>query len=280
MEEVSLNPGLLQYLAPIIPDDELLFKHGVLAQAGMTCNAPQLAFCQKQFADALGQTADIFTDPVKFSKLIHSYYQKTAEEGLLKLCPAQLVYRNCLGYFYTACTDAFNIFSKQVPDLNSAFLLAGVYDDIEFDCGGGFTQGLLNWPCINAVNKNSLYDQAMKNCATNYNDTVRQDPRAYCKAGQDLATCIGQAYKTLDKCTNNNVQWWACERMDRRVKLEGYCDANNCADVFAPAPSNQDTKKETFQEFIQRGGFVTDGHRAFFKQLVKKYRKMAAAGQI
>jgi hypothetical protein len=49
LEEVSQNPGLLQYLAPIIPDDELLFKHGVLAQAGMQCNPPQLAYCQVRF---------------------------------------------------------------------------------------------------------------------------------------------------------------------------------------------------------------------------------------
>jgi hypothetical protein len=95
----------------------------------------------------------------------------------------------------------------------------------------------------------------MKNCMTNYNDTIRQDPRAYCKAGQDLSTCVGQAYKTLDRCTNNNVQWWACERIDRRVKLEGYCDANNVSKFWILCEKFEFPEKLTFlvrQRFCSR----------------------------
>ncbi|KAI6170712.1 hypothetical protein M3Y97_01121100 [Aphelenchoides bicaudatus] len=162
LNSVSHRPDLFQYLAPVIPADELLFENGVLAQSGGICSKSQLAFCQQQFAGALSQTVEIFNDPIKFAELIRSYYKLQVPRGILQLCSAQLSFRNCMGIFYTPCTDAFNIFSGQSQTLDNAFILAGVYDDIEFDCGGGFTQTVAHWPCVTKVNNAADYDTTMQ----------------------------------------------------------------------------------------------------------------------
>lgn len=55
------------------------------------------------------------------------------------MCSAQSQFRNCLNFFYESCTDPLTIFTF-LKDIDKAFVLGGVYDDIEFDCGGGLVR--------------------------------------------------------------------------------------------------------------------------------------------
>jgi len=274
--------NFLQYLMPIVPSDEFLFKHGLKLASLGRCGAGQRAYCQGEFAKALGKTIDIFTDPIQFAELIASYYKLPVTGGILKLCKAQVEFRNCFGIFYASCTDAFNIYQDEIKnDLNKAFILAGVYDDIEFDCGGGLTQGLENWKCITTVNGKSGFGDTIKACFDAYNNTITKDPRpeVYCPAGSTLSLCIAQGYKTLDGCANEAVQWWACERASRRTRLEGFCDHNPCAAIFPKQPTISPTSSEDFIEFVNSGGLISEAQHKFFKlaSLTREQRLVALA---
>jgi len=266
---VSEYYDFIQYVMPITPSDEILFQGGLkLASLGRCDAAFQRGFCQEQFAKALGQTVEIFNDPIQFAKIVASFYKLQVNKGLLNLCSAQVEFRNCLNVFYASCTDAFNIFRDELKDINKAFILAGVYDDIEFDCGGGLTQGIENWKCIVKVNNNGNFNDTINACFDAYNKKIKDDPsfENYCPAGGELSLCIAQGYQTLDKCTNNAVQWWACERAARRTRLEGFCDQNPCAAVFPPPPTTlPESDSDAFMDFVDNGGLISEAQHAFFK---------------
>jgi len=277
---VSDYYGFLQYLMPIVPSDEFLFANGgKLASLGR-CGTNIRKICQDQFAGALGKTSDIFTDPIQFAQLVYGYYKLPVTGGILKLCKAQVEFRNCFGIFYAACTDAFNIYQDEIKnDINKAFILAGVYDDIEFDCGGGLTQGLENWKCITSINGKAGFGDTIKACFDAYNNTITKDPRpeVYCPAGNTLSLCIAQGYKTLDPCANFAVQWWACERASRRTRLEGFCDQNPCAALFPKQPTIAPTSDSNdFIEFVNSGGLFTEAQHKFFKlaSLTREQRRV------
>jgi hypothetical protein len=266
---MSAYYDFIQYVMPITPSDKVLFQGGLKLAALGRCEAAfQRGFCQEQFAKRLGKTVDIFNDPIQFAKLVAGFYKLQINKGILNLCSAQVEFRNCLGVFYPACTDAFNIFRDELKDINKAFILAGVYDDIEFDCGGGVTQGLENWKCIVKVNNNGNFDTTINTCFDDYNKTITKDPRpdVYCPAGKTLSLCIASGYQSLDKCANHAVQWWACERAARRTRLEGFCDHNPCADVFPKPPTTvTSSESDRLMEFVNSGGLISEAQHAFFK---------------
>jgi len=278
--DVSRIPEYIQYWLPISPPDELLFRNGILAGAGGICSIHQLEYCQKDFASDLGTTVDVFNDPERFAEYIRGLYKLEIQKALLKMCAAQVSFRNCLSVFYQPCTDALTIFSNQIKDLGKAFTLAGVYDDIEFDCGGGLTQGLVNWKCIVTVNNKPNYDDTMKPCWDAFQQAIT-DPNQYCSAGQNLSSCLAAAYRSLDTCVNDDVAWWVCERANRRMKLEGYCDENTCASVFppppTPKPSNSEDDNDGFMDFVNSGGLLGETKMKFFKLigLPRGHRKLA-----
>jgi len=282
---MSAYYDFIQYAMPIMPSDEMLFNGGLKLAAMSRCEGVfQRGYCQEQFATALGKTIDIFKDPIQFAQLVRSFYKLQVNKGLLSLCGAQVEFRKCLGIFYAPCTDAFNIFKDEIKDIGKAFLLAGVYDDIEFDCGGGLTQGLENWKCIVKVNNNANFDATVNACFDDYNKTVTKDPspKTYCPAGKTLSLCIAQGYQSLDTCANKAVQWWACERAARRTRLEGFCDHNPCAEVF-PKPPTTPPKSDSddFMEFVNSGGLLSEAQHAFFKMagLSRDQKKVVLAAK-
>lgn len=124
------------------------------------------------------------------------------------MCAAQTQFRTCLGDFYTICTDALQIFQDQIQDINKAFVLAGVFDDIEFDCGGGFTQEIVNWNCIVTINNKNDYIDKVRACYDTYNKTISANPSKYdiyCTAGQILSVCLANTYRDLDDCAKKNT---------------------------------------------------------------------------
>lgn len=56
------------------------------------------------------------------------------------MCSARNEFANCLGDSYPVCTDLFNILDKQGLNRTDAFVLAGIYNNIDFDCGSGFVR--------------------------------------------------------------------------------------------------------------------------------------------
>jgi len=267
--DVSYAPNLMQYLLAIRPPDEVLFERGINAAIGK-CGKSWLGFCQEQFAKAFQKTVDIFSDPKQFAELIASFYKNPFNNGMLKMCAEQVKFRNCLtSAFYRPCTDALQIYKDQIPDdIGKSFLLAGVYDDIEFDCGGGLTQSVVNWDCIVKVNNNATFPSLIQNCLDIYNTSITKDPRSFCSTGQVLSLCIANAYRTIDECAQKSeaVQWWACERANRRVKLEGYCEQNTCNSLFpVPTKMPQGANGMEFLDFINGGGLFNEAQHTFFK---------------
>jgi len=270
---ISSTSDYIQYWLPISPPEELLERIGVGAKAGFNCPLSYLQTCQKDFAAALSTDITIFNDPESFAKLIAGLYKVQIEKSLLNLCAAQGSFRNCLSpAFYDPCTDAFNIFSSQIKNLTKAFQLSGVYDDIEFDCGGGLTQGIVNWKCIVKVNNNANYASTLQPCWDTYKKDIVDNPDQFCDAGEKLSKCLAAAYRSLDTCVTNDVAWWVCERASRRTKLEGFCTPNTCDSVFPPQPTNSPSTSSDsldFMDFIQSGGLFSEAKYNLFKNARK-----------
>jgi len=275
-------PDYIQYWLPIAPTDQFLFAIGAnnagIKAADITkCPVNYLKLCQKDLAAALNSDVTIFDDPEKFAALIYGLYKVQIAKSLLNLCGAQIAFRTCLGVFYPACTDALTIFRDQLKDIGKAFTLAGVYDDIEFDCGGGLTQGTVNWQCIVKVNNNDQYSTQMTPCWDAYRQSIDSDPDKFCEAGQTLSLCVTGVYRNLDSCVNNEVAWWACERANRRTKLEGYCHKNTCDSIFPKPPTKAPTSDaESFWDFVNAGGLHSEAKHRYFKNLHKYGRHQAA----
>ncbi|KAI6237603.1 hypothetical protein M3Y95_00282700 [Aphelenchoides besseyi] len=263
-EDTSNWGTFFQFYLPYLSEEFLLNAPRTRILAGpSSCFKQQMDYCQKGLNSDLGTTADIFKDPKSFAEVIASYYKKqTVQDGLLKLCSAQINFRNCLSVFYQKCTDALQILKNYQPiSFVDAMTVSGIYDDIEFDCGGGLTEGLMNWDCIQKVNNNANFATSVQTCVDAYIKDAT-DPSKFCSAGKNFSICLSLAYQTAEpSCVNNDVKWWVCERSIRRVNLEGYCD-DRCDDIF-PAPPTKKPQSSVnpaaeFLEFVNNGGLFSD----------------------
>jgi hypothetical protein len=99
----------------------------------------------------------------------------------------------------------------------------------------------------------------MKPCWDAYKQSIATDPNKYCEAGETLSLCVTGVYRNLDTCVNNEVAWWACERANRRTKLEGFCHKNSCASIFPQPPTKSTSDAESFWDFVNAGGLHSEG---------------------
>ncbi|KAI6222941.1 hypothetical protein M3Y99_01480000 [Aphelenchoides fujianensis] len=221
------------------------------------CYKLQFSSCQSQLVSDLGLDPAVLKNATLFAQGIAAYYTKTGNPsfscffysspilqdvttGLLPLCKAQNTFRECISVWYSPCTDALQLYKMNGGTIQDAFTLAGVYDDLEFDCGGGLIDGLLNWPL-------------------------------------HLPTpqCLTLVYKSLGKdCINNDVSWWVCEGAMRRTRLDGYCPKNSCTTIFpkptmkppTQSPSLADPRRELV-DHINAGGLFSESHLNYFRHV-------------
>jgi len=251
-----------EFVPSIFPSDRM----PAAATSQGECLNVQLDYCKKEFATALGSDAGIFTNPSLFVALLSKIYKKDVDKGLIPMCNARNDFNRCLGDSYGACTDLFNILKDKSMTTNTAFLLADIYNNIEFDCASGFTQAVTNWVCIKYVHGTDTWKTKSSACFDTYNQTIQADRNKYCSASETYSTCLADIYNdpAVNTCDFNEIMWWECERALRRSKLDGFCDTTTCQSIFKVEPK---TKYASIAEQNLDGGLYGPALHRFFKRV-------------
>lgn len=136
-------------------------------------------------------------------------------------CSSRDDFHKCLGHDYHPCTDVFDIIKQQkLEKVRDAFLLADIYNDLEFDCNAGLarknfsitfhlkllpSESTRHWDCIKKVHNDVQYEQHAEECFAQYNATVTKDPSKYCEAAEGFSFCVTQVYQGFSECFNKEV---------------------------------------------------------------------------
>ncbi|CAD5226612.1 unnamed protein product [Bursaphelenchus xylophilus] len=259
--------GIFYSVNPQIPPDDFQGEpHPGLRE----CNKHQLDYCQGQLAIHLGIDKALFKKPAELIKHIENLIFHDGTNGIFSLCKARTDFHTCLASNYIPCTDLFNILKFQGHSVRDSFILADLYDNMDFDCNGGFLQGIRHWDCIERMHTSDEYKQHTEQCFKQYNDTIHKNPQQYCQAAESFSFCQAIVFGGHEGCDAKELIWWECERTLRRSQLDGFCSKTTCSKVFTYDQSEAQSTPQKLTMF-------SENHKKYFKEVASKNRKLAAS---
>ncbi|CAD5219132.1 unnamed protein product [Bursaphelenchus okinawaensis] len=258
--------GLFYTVNPQIPPSEVSSEpHPGVRE----CNKYQLEYCESQLAIHLGIDKDLFKKPVELVREVEKIIFHNGNTGILNVCKARTDFHTCLGSDYAACTDLFNILKFQGLTGRDAFILADFYDNMDFDCNGGFLQGIRHWSCIEKTHLSDNYKKHTEECFKQYNETVHKNPHLYCQAAESFSFCQAMVYASDEDCQGRELLWWECERTLRRAQLDGYCSRSSCAKVFEELRGIKSQAQPVEKKFT-----LSTLHRKLLADADRKHKEM------
>jgi|UniRef100_A0AC35FT11 hypothetical protein len=193
-----------------------------------SCDMSTLACCDKNFRTSLNilnqcENSGTFADPFCYRRIIETMYAEGGIQGLLKVCSAFHLFKDCLGDMMVDCmTYPYFIVLGYPRDL--AFRTQVLYAQLQFACGAGMDSFIYNENCMPKTWNSSI--PALEACR---NEFALSEPNDRCYAMTNFLDCVQLPFQ--QGCTLES-SWWMCEytRVTAQIfypECRGKCLINN-----------------------------------------------------
>uniref|UniRef100_A0A0N5C4B4 DUF19 domain-containing protein n=1 Tax=Strongyloides papillosus TaxID=174720 RepID=A0A0N5C4B4_STREA len=193
------------------------------------CNVNDFMESQKIFQKFLNlsELAD-WNHPNVLSYQLNEIYinDYDGSNGLVETCNAYSQMGSYLNQKNISLSDCIStlFILKSVNESSNGLLYGSIINTVEYQCSGGFYNGIAQWNCLKRIFKYK-YDDLMK-CLTTMLDNYMINSTNVCELIKTSIDCQTKIYR--DVCGDNQATYYGCESFNQFIEhLWPMCD-NTC----------------------------------------------------